>query len=149
MVQLIINSRPHSVTKFTPFFATSVDPRKPPSHALDELSSCPMELSTDFCANITNKTALLKRCGKKQRTIKTSQLVRKTLMVFPLSLTFPKELFNETPERLHGKWLGPFRVIESHTDSSRINLLNLVTKNTGYSSSHLCNKLISSSANPQ
>ncbi|KAL0241501.1 hypothetical protein GEMRC1_006736 [Eukaryota sp. GEM-RC1] len=147
MVQLIINSKPHSVTKFSPFeliFGTSVDPRRPPSHALDVLSSCPIELSTDFCADLTEKTALLKR---------NFSIGERNSDGIPTVTYFPEGSlvlrYNESPGRLHGKWLGPFRVIESHTNSSRINLLNLVTKSTGYSSSHLCKEFVSSSDNPQ
>ncbi|KAL0237740.1 hypothetical protein GEMRC1_012214 [Eukaryota sp. GEM-RC1] len=57
--------------------------------------------------------------------------------------------FNENPGRLHGRWLGPYRVIQSSPNSSKLQLLNLATNVATYSSVHLCKPFISSSDNPE
>ncbi|KAL0239399.1 hypothetical protein GEMRC1_009507 [Eukaryota sp. GEM-RC1] len=140
-IQLILNSKTHSTTGFSPYeliFGLSTDSRRPPSDLASILSDS--EPMTPLLLDLTART-----CRKASKaSIRSShteipQIAEGTYVL----------RFNENPGRLHGRWLGPYRVIQSSPDSSKQQLLNLGTNVATYSSVHLCKPFISSSDNPE
>ncbi|KAL0239574.1 hypothetical protein GEMRC1_009682 [Eukaryota sp. GEM-RC1] len=126
MVQLMINNQRHSVTRCTPWelmFGSPIDPRKPASDLLEKLTAKPMQET----GNVPN-----------------SKPVKNPFVVGDLVLRK-----NDQPQRLHGSWLGPFQVLESSPDSTKVKILNFVTGNELTTSSLLLRLFMAHSSNKE
>ncbi|KAL0239743.1 hypothetical protein GEMRC1_009851 [Eukaryota sp. GEM-RC1] len=157
MVQLMINNQRHSVTRCTPWelmFGSPIDPRKPASDLLDQLTAKPLrETGNVFVDALSARTTYLK--GKWEEAARNQQShldklrpnskpVKNPFVIGDLVLRK-----NDQPQRLHGSWLGPVQVLESSPDSTKVKILNFVTGNELTTSSLLLRLFMAHSSNKE
>ncbi|KAL0252040.1 hypothetical protein GEMRC1_001252 [Eukaryota sp. GEM-RC1] len=149
-IQLLLNSKTHSVTKFSPYeilFGLSTDPRKSSADLLELLSI--KKSAAPLIRDLIARTRLLKEKWEKAKNHQRQSTSPAAVSSTPQFDVHSYVLrYNENPGRLHGKWLGPYKVISSQPNSSTLTLLNLVTKVQTSSSVYLCKPFVTSSVDP-
>ncbi|KAL0239914.1 hypothetical protein GEMRC1_010022 [Eukaryota sp. GEM-RC1] len=144
IVQLMINNQRHSVTRCTPWELISTG----------KLTSKPLQETGNVFVNaLAARTTYLK--GKWEEAAKNQQShldklrpnskpVKNPFVVGDLVLRK-----NDQPQRLHGSWLGPFQVLESSPDSTKVKILNFVSGNELTTSSLLLRLFLAHSSNKE
>ncbi|KAL0239647.1 hypothetical protein GEMRC1_009755 [Eukaryota sp. GEM-RC1] len=127
LVQLLVNSQHHSITKFAPWqlmFGTNIDPRKPPLTLLESLKAHKASTTTlTLIDGLAAKTHSL--LAKWEEAEKNEQAY---IDLLTSRVPDPPEFKEgdlvlrivENPRRLHGRWRGPLKSLKPSQTQLRL-----------------------------